>query len=265
MCSIISGTESCLLKFTCSNGWWWVIDFFLILFWMYFFYFVIDLLKLIYLRQTLTDRCASIGPLVQNTWSELDYMTWVGMEETLDLRWGSSVFSFFWHPKVMPRNHPAFLCQLFIPFCSLHNSSPTGSTSRKTTEIPARLAARSSIWLNMSRILEALFYMSSIGNCSSILHLFCFYYFWACPGMSFLMVTNEQMTILPFSSPPLTVFPSALGFPAQWHIMWLTMCLCHHSAWGKTHPVYHGLLARVQPSIQPVYFFTLLYSQTATM
>lgn len=73
--------------------------------------------------------------------------------------------------------------------------------------------------------------------------------------MSFLMVTNEQMAILYFASLPLTVFPSALGFPAQWHIMWLTMCLCHHSAWGKTHPVYHGLLARVQPSIQPVYFF----------
>lgn len=42
-----------------------------------FFYFVIDLLKLIYLRQTLTDRCASIGPLVQNTWSDLNIMTWV--------------------------------------------------------------------------------------------------------------------------------------------------------------------------------------------
>lgn len=187
-------------------------------------------------------------------------MTWVGTEETLDLRWGSSVFSFYWHLKVMPRNHPAFLCQLFIPFCSLHNSSPTGSTSRKTTEIPAR----SSIWLKMSRMLETLFYMSSVGNCA-ILFSINFYYFWACPGMSLLMITKEQMGILRFSSPPLTLFPSALGFPALWHIMWWTMCLCHHSAWGKTHPVYHGLLAWVQQSIQSVYFFTLLYSQTATM
>lgn len=65
--------------------------------------------------------------------------------------------------------------------------------------------------------------------------------------MSFLIWTNDQTVIFHSSTLPLTLFPSALGFPAQWHIMWLTMCLCHHSAGGKTQPVYYCLLTQVQP------------------
>lgn len=137
-------------------------------------------------------------------------MTWVGMEETLDLRWGSSVFSFYWHPKVMPRNHPAFLCQLFIPFCSLHNSSPTGSTSRKTTEIPARLAARSSIWLKMSRILEALFYMSSVGNCA-ILFSICLIF------TIFGLVQACPCWWWPMSKWPFSIFPLSLSQYSHQH------------------------------------------------
>lgn len=65
--------------------------------------------------------------------------------------------------------------------------------------------------------------------------------------MSFLIGTNDQTVIFHSSTLPLSLFPPALGFPAQWHIMWSTMCLCHHSAAGKTQPVYCCLLTQVQP------------------
>lgn len=131
----------------------------------------------------------------------------------------------------MPANHPAFSCQLFIPLCSLHSSSPTGGTSRKNPEIPARTAARSPLSLNTSRIQrKALFCLPSVGKWVISVSV-CFIFaisglVWACPFL--------QGNRWPSSHPPLTVFPSVLESPAQWHIMWLTMCLCHHGAEGNT-------------------------------
>lgn len=212
--------------------------------------------KVVSHKQTLTDRWAFLRPLVTNTRSWLDSVAWVGVERTLHLRWGSLVFGFFWHLSSCQRTtqHSHASCSFLAATCIA--AHPQGGTSRENPEIPVRLTARSLIQQNMSRIQKSTFFYAIIWwLCNSILNLFNIWLFLDY-SRHVLCSRNEWSVIFHSSTLPLPLFPSPLGFPAQWHIMWLTMCLCPHGVGGQTQPVCYCLLTHAQ-LFHSVCFFPL--------